>query len=159
MIFLPLSITFIFTLANTMRRSESYWNHPEPNPPSQLDSSEKMCAAVISDCEAVWDMKDECSESINEGTRLESKDPKIESSTAFRLTVPQLTVPRGSLVAIVGHVGCGKTTLVETLLGGGPHLITGRVAVENNTGLVTQDALIINGSVKENVRRDLRLPR
>ena len=47
------------------------------------------------------------------------------SMGGFTLNVPTLTVPRGSVVAVVGHVGSGKSMLVEALLGGGPHVVQG----------------------------------
>jgi putative ABC transport system ATP-binding protein len=39
------------------------------------------------------------------------------TGSAFRLRIPELTVPSGRTVAIVGPSGCGKTTLLKLLAG------------------------------------------
>uniref|UniRef100_UPI00398EC1ED ATP-binding cassette sub-family C member 3-like isoform X4 n=1 Tax=Pristiophorus japonicus TaxID=55135 RepID=UPI00398EC1ED len=61
-----------------------------------------------------------------------------------------LTVPRGSLVAVVGHVGCGKSSLISALLGEMEKL-EGRVAVEGTVALVPQQAWIRNATLKDNI--------
>ena len=85
-----------------------------------------------------------------------------------------LKVEAGTLVAIVGPSGAGKTTLVDVLLGV-LEPDTGRVEVSNTPPLsaiknwpgaisyVPQDTLIINGTIRENVamgysKNDLHLP-
>lgn len=73
-----------------------------------------------------------------------------------------LTIPAGSLVAIVGPSGAGKTTLIDIMLGvltpnQGSVLISGlppQLAVEKWPGAVSyvpQDVLITAGTIRENV--------
>ena len=69
----------------------------------------------------------------------------------FLLKVPNIQVPSGAIVAVVGHVGSGKSMLVETLLGGGPVLVQGKGGVRSNVGYVPQGSLIISGTVSENI--------
>ncbi|NXP73824.1 MRP3 protein, partial [Ramphastos sulfuratus] len=61
-----------------------------------------------------------------------------------------LLVPSGALVAIVGHVGCGKSSLVSALLGEMEKL-EGEVAVKGSVGYVPQQAWIQNATLKENI--------
>ncbi|XP_029433018.1 multidrug resistance-associated protein 1-like isoform X2 [Rhinatrema bivittatum] len=61
-----------------------------------------------------------------------------------------INIPRGSLVAVVGHVGCGKTSLLSTLLGEMKKL-EGHVAVKDSVAYVPQQAWIPNATFKENV--------
>ncbi|XP_069785764.1 ATP-binding cassette sub-family C member 3 isoform X2 [Narcine bancroftii] len=61
-----------------------------------------------------------------------------------------LIVPRGSLVAVVGHVGCGKSSLVSALLGE-MEKQKGKVAIQGSVAYVPQQAWIRNASLKDNI--------
>ncbi|XP_063816842.1 ATP-binding cassette sub-family C member 3 isoform X2 [Pseudophryne corroboree] len=61
-----------------------------------------------------------------------------------------LLVPSGSLVAIVGHVGCGKSSLVSALLGEMEKL-EGEVSVRGSVAYVSQQAWIQNSTLKDNI--------
>ncbi|XP_038632461.1 canalicular multispecific organic anion transporter 2 isoform X3 [Scyliorhinus canicula] len=61
-----------------------------------------------------------------------------------------MMVPQGSLVAVVGHVGCGKSSLVSALLGELEKL-EGRVAIQGSVAYVPQQAWIRNASLKDNI--------
>lgn len=74
-----------------------------------------------------------------------------------------LDVPQGTLVAIVGRTGCGKTTLINLLMrfydpDSGRILLDGEDAakfkrsdVRKNFGMVLQDSWIFKGTVAENI--------
>ncbi|KAJ8344973.1 hypothetical protein SKAU_G00291660 [Synaphobranchus kaupii] len=59
-------------------------------------------------------------------------------------------VPRGSLVAVVGHVGSGKSSLLSALLGE-MEKRSGRVTVRGSVAYVPQQAWIQNASMRENI--------
>uniref|UniRef100_A0A3Q3GZE6 ABC-type glutathione-S-conjugate transporter n=1 Tax=Labrus bergylta TaxID=56723 RepID=A0A3Q3GZE6_9LABR len=59
-------------------------------------------------------------------------------------------VPRGSLVAVVGHVGSGKSSLLSAMLGE-TEKRSGRVAVKGSVAYVPQQAWIQNATVQDNV--------
>ncbi|XP_060700646.1 ATP-binding cassette sub-family C member 3 isoform X3 [Hemiscyllium ocellatum] len=61
-----------------------------------------------------------------------------------------LMVPQGSLVAVVGHVGCGKSSLISALLGEMEKL-EGSVAIHGSVAYVPQQAWIRNASLKDNI--------
>lgn len=74
-----------------------------------------------------------------------------------------ITVPRGTLVAIVGRTGCGKTTLINLLMrfydpDSGQILFDGedassfsRSSVRKSFGMVLQDSWIFKGTVRDNI--------
>ncbi len=74
-----------------------------------------------------------------------------------------LDVPRGTMVAIVGRTGCGKTTLINLLMrfydpDGGKITYDGenaealsRSSVRKSFGMVLQDSWIFKGTVRENI--------
>jgi ATP-binding cassette subfamily C (CFTR/MRP) protein 1 len=83
-----------------------------------------------------------------------SESTKINKATD---TLRDITVQikRGQLVAIVGNVGCGKSSFLSALLGE-MHLKSGRVAVAENTSIsyCDQRAFVVNASVKDNILFD-----
>ncbi|XP_066120060.1 ATP-binding cassette sub-family C member 3 isoform X1 [Saccopteryx bilineata] len=61
-----------------------------------------------------------------------------------------ILVPKGALVAVVGPVGCGKSSLVSALLGEMEKL-EGKVYVKGSVAYVPQQAWIQNCTLQENV--------
>lgn len=59
-------------------------------------------------------------------------------------------IPRGSLVAIVGEVGAGKSSLLQSLLGEMPKR-SGHVAISGSVCYVPQQAWMANATVRENI--------
>lgn len=61
-----------------------------------------------------------------------------------------LIIPQGSLVAVVGHVGCGKSSLISALLGE-MEKMEGKVAIQGSVAYVPQQAWIRNATLKDNI--------
>uniref|UniRef100_A0A669BAZ5 Multidrug resistance-associated protein 1 n=1 Tax=Oreochromis niloticus TaxID=8128 RepID=A0A669BAZ5_ORENI len=61
-----------------------------------------------------------------------------------------INIPEGSLVAVVGHVGSGKSSLLSALLGEMDKL-EGSVTVKGSVAYVPQQAWIQNSSLKDNI--------
>jgi len=59
-------------------------------------------------------------------------------------------ISQGSLVALVGMVGSGKTSILSALLGE-MNKIEGRVCVSGKIAYVPQTAWIMNTTLKENI--------
>uniref|UniRef100_A0AAQ5ZCK6 ABC-type glutathione-S-conjugate transporter n=1 Tax=Amphiprion ocellaris TaxID=80972 RepID=A0AAQ5ZCK6_AMPOC len=59
-------------------------------------------------------------------------------------------VPRGSLVAVVGHVGSGKSSLLSAMLGE-TEKRSGQVSVKGSVAYVPQQAWIQNATVQDNI--------
>ncbi|AWP18241.1 putative multidrug resistance-associated protein 1-like [Scophthalmus maximus] len=72
---------------------------------------------------------------------------KTESPTLKRLNV---CIPEGSLVAVVGHVGSGKSSLLSALLGEMDKL-EGTVAIKGLVAYVPQQAWIQNATLRDNI--------
>lgn len=60
------------------------------------------------------------------------------------------SVPEGSLVAVVGQVGCGKSSLLSALLAE-MDKVEGHVAIKGSLAYVPQQAWIQNDSLRENI--------
>ncbi|XP_043918031.1 ATP-binding cassette sub-family C member 3 [Protopterus annectens] len=72
----------------------------------------------------------------------------VESPSALHSI--NLAVPKGSLVAVVGHVGCGKSSLISALLGEMVK-IDGAVSIQGTVAYVPQQAWIQNATLKDNI--------
>uniref|UniRef100_A0A3B4UB65 ATP binding cassette subfamily C member 3 n=1 Tax=Seriola dumerili TaxID=41447 RepID=A0A3B4UB65_SERDU len=59
-------------------------------------------------------------------------------------------VPQGSLLAVVGHVGCGKSSLISALLGEMEKL-EGEVSIRGSMAYVPQQAWIQNATLRDNI--------
>ncbi|XP_077406386.1 ATP-binding cassette sub-family C member 3 isoform X2 [Vanacampus margaritifer] len=59
-------------------------------------------------------------------------------------------VPQGSLLAVVGHVGCGKSSLISALLGEMEKL-EGEVSIRGSVAYVPQQAWIQNATLRDNI--------
>uniref|UniRef100_A0A8K9Y5N8 Multidrug resistance-associated protein 1 n=1 Tax=Oncorhynchus mykiss TaxID=8022 RepID=A0A8K9Y5N8_ONCMY len=70
-----------------------------------------------------------------------------DAPTLKRLSV---RIPDGSLVAVVGHVGSGKSSLLSALLGEMEKL-EGSVSVKGSVAYVPQQAWIQNATLKDNI--------
>jgi ABC-type multidrug transport system fused ATPase/permease subunit len=84
---------------------------------------------------------------------VEGSDSNEESPTeTFSLESISLDVHRGALVAIVGEVGSGKTSLLEALLG---NLCmepgTGSLEMDGRFAYCSQKPWIMTGSIKDNI--------
>ncbi|TKR75880.1 hypothetical protein L596_017111 [Steinernema carpocapsae] len=73
-----------------------------------------------------------------------------EESSRMVLKNLSITVTQGELVAIVGEVGCGKSSLISALLGEMTKE-AGRVHVSGSVAYVPQQAWIQNGTLKDNI--------
>ncbi|XP_035217642.1 multidrug resistance-associated protein 4-like isoform X2 [Stegodyphus dumicola] len=61
-----------------------------------------------------------------------------------------LSVKPGELLAVVGPVGCGKTSLLMSILGELP-IVSGEVKVRGKVAYASQEPWVFGGSVKQNV--------
>ncbi|KAF6167459.1 hypothetical protein GIB67_031660 [Kingdonia uniflora] len=75
-------------------------------------------------------------------------DSKAENPTLSNINVD---IPVGSLVAIVGSTGEGKTSLASAMLGELPMLADGSVVIRGSVAYVSQVSWIFNATVRENI--------
>ncbi|KAF6161018.1 hypothetical protein GIB67_007659 [Kingdonia uniflora] len=73
---------------------------------------------------------------------------KAEKPTLSNINVD---IPVGSLVAIVGSTGEGKTSLTSAMLGELPMLADGSVVIRGSVAYVSQVSWIFNATVRENI--------
>ncbi|KAF5273608.1 hypothetical protein FQR65_LT04607 [Abscondita terminalis] len=88
----------------------------------------------------------------NEGPPIELTNLTAKWSKAIENTLNNVTIriDKGSLVAIVGPVGSGKSSLLQSLLGEIP-INSGNLLLNGTVSYSSQDPWIFNSSVRQNV--------
>eukprot|EP00075_Anas_platyrhynchos_P035391 XP_027324644.1 multidrug resistance-associated protein 6 isoform X2 [Anas platyrhynchos] len=127
--FLPFSINAVVQAKVSFNRLAAFLNLEELNPKSSNRNTSDCVQASIT---------------IRNGTFCWSK----EMSPCLRRI--DLTVPQGSLIAIVGQVGAGKSSLLSALLGELEQM-DGCVTMKGTAAYVPQQAWIQNASVEDNI--------
>ncbi|NXE47010.1 MRP6 protein, partial [Casuarius casuarius] len=127
--FLPFSINAAVQAKVSLNRLAAFLNLEELNPESSSRNTSDQVQASIT---------------IRNGTFSWSK----ETSPCLRRI--DLTVHRGSLLAVVGQVGAGKSSLLSALLGEMENT-DGYVTMKSTVAYVPQQAWIQNASVEDNI--------
>ncbi|NXN93448.1 MRP1 protein, partial [Rhinopomastus cyanomelas] len=127
--FLPFSINAAVQAKVSLRRLAAFLHVEELRPESSSGNTPDCVQASIT---------------VRNGTFCWSK----ETSPCLRRI--DLTVPRGSLLAVVGQVGAGKSSLLSALLGE-LEKMDGCITMKDTAAYVPQQAWIQNASVEENI--------
>ncbi|XP_071088769.1 ATP-binding cassette sub-family C member 4-like [Haliotis cracherodii] len=94
---------------------------------------------------ACWDYTNEAPE---EGKLL--LDTEIDAGASFSLKDITLTIQKGELVAVVGTVGAGKTSLLAALMGDLPSS-HGHISIRGSVGYFSQQPWVFSGTVRDNI--------
>ncbi|KAJ9121762.1 hypothetical protein QFC22_002384 [Naganishia vaughanmartiniae] len=78
------------------------------------------------------------------------ESPQQAFSNPFRLDNLNFVVPKGQLVAIIGPIGSGKSSLLQGLIGE-MNQVSGKVSFSGSLGYCQQNAWIQNLTVRENI--------
>ncbi|XP_076766694.1 multidrug-Resistance like Protein 1 isoform X1 [Xylocopa sonorina] len=126
---LPMMIGNIVQAYVSVKRINKFMNAEELDPNNVQHDPSEPCALLIENGTFVWE-----SENIDRPT----------------LRNINLQVEQGQLVAVVGTVGSGKSSLISALLGE-MDKISGRVNTKGSIAYVSQQAWIQNASLQDNV--------
>ncbi|KAL4503360.1 hypothetical protein ABPG72_000966 [Tetrahymena utriculariae] len=85
-----------------------------------------------------------------------SLQQKQEKNDLYILKNINITIPKGKLVAIIGDVGCGKSSLLQSLIGEMKYddqneYTMPKVEINGDISLVNQKPWILNATVKDNI--------
>ncbi|KAJ3271229.1 hypothetical protein HDV01_006962 [Terramyces sp. JEL0728] len=130
MVFIPMSVVQLVDFRVAMTRIQELLMASELDPQEQPDPA--MTDAIkVTEGNFYWD------ESV-----IETEQPILNNIN--------LTIPKGSLVAVVGTVGSGKSTLLSSLIGE-TKKTKGRVSFAGSVGYAAQQAWIQNDTVQGNI--------
>ncbi|XP_051957113.1 ATP-binding cassette sub-family C member 10-like isoform X3 [Xyrauchen texanus] len=116
---------------------------------SQVSPEDPLCAVQMDQASFSWKQSEEPdSVSVYDGKAEDRSSPG-----SFYLHALNLSIKRGSLVVVVGKVGCGKSSLLAAITGelnrcGGEVYVQGR---EQGFGLAIQEPWIQHATVRDNI--------
>ncbi|XP_037547246.1 canalicular multispecific organic anion transporter 2 [Nematolebias whitei] len=125
---LPQVITGLVQASVSLKRIQSFLSHDEldPNSVDRKNTGTEFSVSIVNG-RFTW----------------AKEDPPVLHNI-------NVMVPQGSLLAVVGHVGCGKSSLISALLGDMEKL-EGEVSVQGLVAFVPQQAWIQNATLRDNI--------
>ncbi|KAI9188630.1 P-loop containing nucleoside triphosphate hydrolase protein [Polychytrium aggregatum] len=139
-------------------RGEFVWCPPYAEPATPLPANKSRLRFAFPKKQAVpakalesetFDRKDHEPEMAGEHADSES-DVIAAPETQGRLSSVNIQLKRGSLCAVVGPVGSGKSSLLSALVGDMQYR-SGSVTFSGSVGLCPQQAWIMNATIEENI--------
>ncbi|KAM6951720.1 ATP-binding cassette sub-family C member 3 isoform 1-T1 [Aplochiton taeniatus] len=125
---LPQVISSIVQASVSLKRIQDFLSHDELDPESvDRKNTATDCAVTVVNGKFTWTKSD---------------PPALHNIN--------LMVTQGSLLAVVGHVGCGKSSLVSALLGEMEKL-EGDVSIKGSVAYVPQQPWIQNATLRDNI--------
>uniref|UniRef100_A0AAR2LDB0 ATP-binding cassette, sub-family C (CFTR/MRP), member 3 n=1 Tax=Pygocentrus nattereri TaxID=42514 RepID=A0AAR2LDB0_PYGNA len=125
---LPQVISSLAQASVSLRRVQEFLSHDELNPDNvDRKPAPSDYAVTVVNGKFSWLKKD---------------SPTLQNINVL--------VPQGSLLAVVGHVGCGKSSLVSALLGEMEKL-EGHISIRGSVAYVPQQAWIQNATLRDNI--------
>ncbi|XP_052104159.1 ATP-binding cassette sub-family C member 5-like isoform X3 [Mytilus californianus] len=91
-------------------------------------------------------------QSIDEKQKLQEDTDDNQSSSSPDRTLHNIdfTLEKGKIIGVCGSVGSGKSSLISSILGR-MNLVEGRIGVSGSLAYVSQQAWIMNATVKDNI--------
>ena len=123
---LPMMLVFLIQCNVSLKRINKFMNNEELDP-FAVSHEESDNAVEVDNASFHWSME----------------TPKVLNDINIR-------IPKGSLTAIVGSVGSGKSSLLSAILGE-LHKVQGRVNTNGKIAYVPQQAWIQNSTLKQNI--------
>ncbi|KAH9856552.1 ABC protein [Lenzites betulinus] len=159
LMFLPRALSATTDAQNALARLRKVFEAETADPAQAIAVNPEQAFAVeVEDATFEWE---ESKAAGMEGKRVKgAKGEKQEKekqaavpvtgSGPFRVKDVNLAIPRGTLVAMVGSVGSGKSSLLQGLIGE-MRKINGRVSFGGRVAYCSQTAWIQNATLRENV--------
>uniref|UniRef100_A0A7N8YLG0 ATP-binding cassette, sub-family C (CFTR/MRP), member 3 n=1 Tax=Mastacembelus armatus TaxID=205130 RepID=A0A7N8YLG0_9TELE len=122
---LPQVISSIVQTSISLKRIQGFLSHDELDPNSDLRKVMSRFSLTVVNGKFTW----------------AKEDPPVLHSI-------NMMVPQGSLLAVVGHVGCGKSSLISALLG---EMEKVEGDISGSVAYVPQQAWIQNATLRDNI--------
>ncbi|KAK2460902.1 hypothetical protein APHAL10511_007372 [Amanita phalloides] len=172
LMFLPIAFSAIADAANAAKRLEAVFEAELLEETLVIDEGTLDVALEVKDASWTWDApieqvkdkpkKRQRTEDVRrhsagraikdekKATQSSHEDKSKEEGKVFKMQNVSLRIPRDKLVAVVGPVGCGKSSLLQGLIGE-MRKTSGSVTFGGSVSYCPQSAWIQNATIRENV--------
>ncbi|KAF9361387.1 hypothetical protein BGX34_007153 [Mortierella sp. NVP85] len=165
---LPSAYTTAVDAYVAMKRIQTFLLSEEADPTPAPDPTHEF-ALSMKDCSFMWDQPSDSNGSAEtliqseKATATKGSNYKPQGDTVNGATAPYLSnlnihIPRGSLVAVVGPVGSGKSSLLQAMIGSMTQT-EGRLTRGTNISYAPQTPWIQNATIQDNILFDTRMDR
>lgn len=135
---LPHSLAGLADCVNALQRMATVFDADQRDEVEEVDRD--LDAAVRIDATFQWEPS----------PAVDGDKGKGKAQEAFAIRDLQLEVPRGQLVAIIGPVGAGKSSILQAILGE-MRLVEGSVKLGGKMAYCQQSAWIQNATLRDNI--------
>ncbi|GAA6060372.1 hypothetical protein JCM10212_004556 [Sporobolomyces blumeae] len=147
---LPNSLSTITDAYSACKRLTPVFLAEELPEPIKIVDDAKYAVEVV-DADFEWEAPAPVEAKKGKGTTKESPEPTATTDAApSRLEGISLTIPKGTLVCVVGSVGSGKSSLLQGIIGE-MRRTRGEVRFGGSIGYCAQSAWILNATVRDNI--------
>lgn len=168
MMFMPRALSAIPDASSAIQRLSHVFRAELISRDTLVIDKDQEFALLTKDATFEWESheKDSSEAFISKGTRgggpPRGRDRSVKEDTAKERPAPEkdeplfqvknvtMTIPRGQLVAIVGPVGSGKSSLLQGLIGE-MRKVSGHVSFGGRIGYCPQTAWIQNATLRDNI--------
>ncbi|PSR78986.1 hypothetical protein PHLCEN_2v7173 [Hermanssonia centrifuga] len=157
LMFMPRALSATTDAQNALVRLTKVFQAPlMDSSPFTVNPGQKM-ALEVRDATFEWEeslsvkeAKEAKAKAKKKGKDAAAVEAEVEDSPPFQMRNVTMLVPRGSLVAIVGAVGSGKSSLLNGLIGE-MRKVQGHVSFGGSVAYCAQTAWIQNATLRENI--------
>eukprot|EP01028_Stygiella_incarcerata_P007998 TRINITY_DN335_c0_g4_i1.p1 TRINITY_DN335_c0_g4~~TRINITY_DN335_c0_g4_i1.p1 ORF type:complete len:1380 (-),score=414.43 TRINITY_DN335_c0_g4_i1:928-5067(-) len=154
LVVLPMVITAVLEARISANRIHDFLVAEELKPLHKVDVCHSESGDVDADAEKEETSKrvESCCENcLLEDEEIAVRKGSFEWDEQTKLENIDVSFKKGKMTVIVGHVGCGKSSLLSALLGEMVQTHGSVLRQRVTYGFVPQQAFIMNGTVKENI--------
>lgn len=160
--FLPMAAVQWVTTMVAMKRIQNFLLMPELDDSKRAPPADPKTHAIhVTDGNFKWESLPAEPESMKGRRRKPKKSPdaKVVDSAATSAAAPvdsmtlkdiNISIPHGQLVAVVGSVGCGKSSFMSALLGD-ITTVSGSAGMVGTVAYAAQQPWIMNCTLRENI--------
>ncbi|KAF9560470.1 ABC transporter [Agrocybe pediades] len=138
------------TIDNALEVKGASFTWDSPPPEDEGKKGKKQHGRLMQSSKTKAENKAKAAADQQKRTEDAEEKAKNEADRVFKMNDISMTIPRGQLVAIVGPVGSGKTSLLQGLIGE-MRKTSGSIVFGGSVGYCPQGAWIQNATIRENI--------
>ena len=119
---------------------------------TELIADESPNLLEMNDATFRWNVAAEAVATKKKKVKNDVVEPE-EAEEGFSLCGVNIVVPKGKMIAVIGRIGSGKSSLINAAIGGMNHIM-GEFRTTDAVGYVPQKAFVISGTIQENIIMD-----